>query len=254
VTLELADSFEISSEGCGAGLFDDERHLGAVVATDILGHSNFKMHVRSQIPVSRGLGSSAALALAAAAAAGATDPLLTASAIDGHAENAAASLLGGLVVASMNERDGVIARSLPLDEAWRFVVVIPEQELSTSDARRVLPAEIPFSDAVANLSSMGLLLAGLGDHRAFVQSAMDDTLHQPYRMALLEFAEPLLAVLRESGAAGSCWSGAGSAMIGLVTLESAPGVGEAAKSFLREQSIPGSVLILGADRAGLVKN
>jgi homoserine kinase len=83
---------------------------------------------------------------------------------------------------------------------------------------------------------------------------LDDTLHQPYRMALLEFAEPLLAVLRESGAAGSCWSGAGSAMIGLVTLESAPGVGEAAKSFLREQSIPGSVLILGADRAGLVKN
>lgn len=254
VSLELADSFEISSEGHGGGLFDDERHLGAVVARSVLGHSNFKMHVRSQIPVSRGLGSSAALALAAAAAAGSKDPLLEASLWDGHAENAAASQLGGLVVASMNERDGVTARSLPLDEVWRFVVVIPEQELATSDARRVLPKEIPFADAVANLSAMGLLIAGLGDHRAFVPSSMDDTLHQPYRMALLEFSAPLLAALRESGAAGSCWSGAGSTMIGLATSDSAPRVAEAASDFLRDRSIAGSVLVLDADRTGLVTN
>ena len=254
VSLELADSFEISSEGCGAGLFDDERHLGAVVATDVLGHSNFKIHVRSQIPVSRGLGSSAALALAAAAAAGSTDPLLVACQIDGHAENAAASSLGGLVVARMNARDGVTARSLPLDATWRFVVVIPAQELSTSDARRVLPREIAFADAVANLSAMGLLLAGLGDHRAFVSSAMDDRLHQPYRMELLHFAAPLLDRLRESGAAGSCWSGAGSTMLGLVTLESAPGVVDAANEFLDDRSIEGTVLVLEADRTGLVTN
>lgn len=254
VTLELADSFAISSEGCGAGLFDDERHLGARVAASVLGHSNFSMHVRSQIPVSRGLGSSAALALAAAAAAGAADPLLTACKIDGHAENAAASRFGGLVAAQMNDHDGVIARSLPLDSAWRFVVVIPEQELPTSEARRALPKVIPLADAVANLSAMGLLVAGLGDHQAFVPSAMDDALHQPYRMALLDFAKPLLELLRESGAAGSCWSGAGSTMLGLVTLESAPAVAAAATDFLRRHSIDGTVLVLDADRTGLVTN
>jgi homoserine kinase len=143
------------------------------------------VHVNSEIPLSRGLGSSASLALAAAAAAGADDPLAVASALDGHAENAAASMFGGLVIASFSERDGVIARSLPLDEAWRFVVVVPEQELLTSEARRVLPSKIAFEDAVNNLNALGLLIAGLADHRCFVPSAMDDYLHQPYRMPLL---------------------------------------------------------------------
>jgi len=84
-------------------------------------------------------------------------------------------------VASMDDDGVVIARELPLDEVWQFVVVVPDEELATSDARRALPDLIPFSDAVANLSALGLLIAGLGDHRKFVPSAMDDTLHQPYR-------------------------------------------------------------------------
>ncbi len=251
VSLELADSFSITSEGEGAGLFDDERHLGAVVAADVLGHWNFVMHVNSAIPVSRGLGSSAALAVAAAAAAGAADPLAIATGVDGHAENAAASMLGGLVTASAGGRHGVVARSLALDEAWRFVVVVPDQQLATADARRVLPAQVPFADAVSNLNAMGLLVAGLADHRAFVPSAMDDVLHQPYRMALLPFAGPLLAALREGGASGSCWSGAGSTMLGLATFDAAPAVAAAARAFLDEGGVAGSVHVLEADRVGL---
>lgn len=252
VTLELADSFEISSEGFGAGLYDNEDHLAVQVAASILGHKNFKMHVNSDIPLSRGLGSSASLALAAAAAAGADDPLAVASALDGHAENAAASMFGGLVIASFSERDGVIARSLPLDEAWRFVVVVPEQELLTSEARRVLPSKISFEDAVSNLNALGLLIAGLADHRNFVPSAMDDYLHQPYRMPLLSFAQPLLDRLLEAGAAGSCWSGAGSAMLGLATSSTASDVDAAAQEFLIKNGVPGTVLTLKADLGGLV--
>jgi homoserine kinase len=252
VTLELADEFSITSEGCGAGLFDDEGHLAARVARSVLGHSNFSLRVNSSIPLSRGLGSSAALAVAAAAAAGALDPLAVAADLDGHAENAAASVHGGLIVASMDEDGVVIARELPLDEMWRFVVVVPDEELATSDARRALPDLIPFSDAVANLSALGLLIAGLGDHRKFVPSAMDDRLHQPHRAPLLEFADDLLVTLREAGAAGSCWSGAGSSMLGLVTSESADDVAVGAKEFLHARSIPGEVFTLDADRAGLV--
>ena len=81
---------------------------------------------------------------------------------------------------------------------------------------------------------------------------MDDTLHQPYRAPLLEFADDLLATLREAGAAGSCWSGAGSSMLGLVTSESADDVALGAKEFLHARSIPGEVYTLDADRAGLV--
>ena len=252
VTVEPADTFTITSEGCGAGVFDDERNLGARVVADVLGHSNFSMHVKSEIPLSRGLGSSAALAVAAAVAAGAADPLAVSTSIDGHAENAAASLLGGLVVARADSRDGVVARPLALDYEWRFVVVIPDEELSTVGARRVLPERVPFADAVRNLSAMGLLLAGLADHAAFVDGAMDDYLHQPYRMGLLSFAEPLLATLRESGAAGSCWSGAGSTMLGLATTDKAEGVARAARTFLHDQGVAGIVLVLEADRTGLV--
>jgi homoserine kinase len=252
VTLDLADEFSITSEGCGAGLFDDENHLAARVATSVLGHSKFSLRVNSSIPLSRGLGSSASLAVAAAAAAGALDPLAVAADLDGHAENAAASVHGGLVVASMDEDGVVIARELPLDEVWRFVVVVPDEELATSDARRALPDLVAFSDAVANLSALGLLIAGLGDHRKFVPSAMDDTLHQPFRAPLLEFADDLLATMRDAGAAGSCWSGAGSSMLGLVTSESADDVAVGAKEFLHARSIAGEVYTLDADRAGLV--
>jgi len=252
VTLEAADAFAISSEGFGAGLFDDERNLGARVAADVLGHSNFVMHVKSEIPLSRGLGSSAALAVAAAVAAGAADPLAIGTGIDGHAENAAASLLGGLVVARSNGE--VVARSLPLDDDWRFVVVIPDEELSTDDARDVLPTQVPFDDAIHNLSSMGLLLAGLADHDAWVAGAMDDVLHQPYRMGLLSFAQPLLTTLRDSGASGSCWSGAGSTMLGLATSDRAEDVARAARSFLHDQGVAGVVQVLEADRTGLVTN
>jgi homoserine kinase len=253
VTIEVADAFAITSEGFGAGQFDDERNLGARVAAEVLGHSNFVMHVKSEIPLSRGLGSSAALAVAAAVAAGATDPLAIGTRIDGHAENAAASLLGGLVVARSND-DGVVARSLALDDEWRFVVVIPDDELSTDDARDVLPDLVPFGDAIQNLSSMGLLLAGLADHDAWVAGAMDDVLHQPYRMSLLSFAQPLLTTLRDSGASGSCWSGAGSTMLGLATSERAEDVARAARSFLHDQGVAGVVQVLEADRTGLVTN
>jgi homoserine kinase len=252
VTVDPADGFVISSEGCGAGLFDDENNLGARVVADVLGHSNFSLHVKSEVPLSRGLGSSAALAVAAAVAAGAKDPLTLSTELEGHAENAAASLLGGLVVVGVDSREGVVARPLALDDEWRFVVVVPDEELSTVGARRVLPERVPFADAVRNLSAMGLLLAGLADHDAFVESAMDDFLHQPYRMGLLSFAEPLLATLRESGAAGSCWSGAGSSMLGLATSDKADGVAQAARTFLHDQGVAGIVHVLEADRTGLV--
>jgi homoserine kinase len=252
VSLELADSLRIMSDGCGAGRYDDERHLGVRVAASILGHTNFSMHVTSSIPVSRGLGSSAALAVAAAAAAGGSNPLEVATGVDGHAENAAASVLGGLVVAGLSEQHGVVARQLPLDDTWRFVAVVPDEELSTAEARQILPSAVPFKDAVNNLNAMGLLIAGLANHREFVPSSMDDYLHQPHRSSLLNFAGPLLALLRESGAAASCWSGAGPSMLGLVTDETASGVATAAKEFLHAQSLPGEVFVLDADRVGLV--
>ncbi|MBW4029608.1 MAG: homoserine kinase [Acidobacteria bacterium] len=251
VTVTVADHFSISSEGCGAGQFDDERHLGARVAARVLGHRNFAIHVNSEIPLSRGLGSSAALALAAAAAAGSSSSLTIACEVDGHAENAAASMYGGLVVAGVDDRGEVVARPLELDEGWRFVAVVPDEELSTVAARRVLPAQVPFTDAVRNVGAVAFLIAGLARRELFLAASMDDWLHQPYRMPLLPFASTLLGRLRAAGAAGSCWSGAGSTMLALCDGASSSSVATAARDFLVEHSIPGVVWELDADRRGL---
>lgn len=251
VEVHEADSFSITTSGEGAGRFDDPSHLAARLIRDLWGHDRFALHVHSEIPLSRGLGSSAALAVAAAAAARAPSPLAVGTAVDGHAENAAASVEGGLVVAGL-DGDDIVVRQLPLDDEWRFVVVIPDRELATADARAVLPAAVPFGDAVHNLNALGLLIAGLADHRQFHASAMQDFLHQPYRNALLAFAPPLLALLREAGALGSCWSGAGSTMLGLTTASTADTVARAARSFLDERGEPGTVHVLDADRRGVV--
>ena len=251
VSVTPAEDFTISSSGYGAGLFDDERHLGAQVAAQVLGHRHFAIHVNSEIPLSRGLGSSAALALAAAAAAGSSSALSIACAVDGHAENAAASMYGGLVVATQDGRGEVVTRALDLDPDWRFVVVVPDEELSTAAARRVLPVQVSFADAVANVGAVAMLIAGLARREQFVAASMEDRLHQPYRSVLLPFAAPLLGRLRDAGAAGSCWSGAGSTMLALCDEGTSGVVASAAREFLAESSLPGVVWELDADRRGL---
>ena len=252
VTVSPAPSFRISSSGFGAGLFDNRDHMAAQIVTEVLGHDAYELHVHSDIPLSRGLGSSASLALAAAAAAGSTDPLAIAARVDGHVENAAASLLGGLVIGGHSPVEGWVARTLPLDDTWRFVVVIPEQEIATADARRVLPTQVPFADAVHNLNALGLLIAGLADATAWSDIAMNDYLHQPYRMPLLSFAAPLLATMKAAGAAGTCWSGAGSTMLALVTAETEASVVAAATTFITDANVAATVRVLEADRVGLV--
>ncbi len=246
-----ATRLAVSTTGEGAGLFDGPDHLAVRVVRQVRGHDRFAVRVDSQIPLSRGLGSSAALALAAAAAAGSDDPLAVAVAIDGHAENAAASARGGLVAARTSPA-GVEVVDLALDPQWRFVVVIPEALLATSDARAALPRRVERADAVANLSGLAFVLAGLADHRRFVPGAMADHLHQPFRAALFPQAEPIMVALRSAGAVDACWSGAGTTMLGLATQDRAAAVAAATARALAREEIAARVEVLDPDRGGLV--
>ena len=200
VDIEPADSLRVVTEGEGAGLFDDASHLAVRVAAEVLGHERFAVTVRSQIPVARGLGSSAALAAAAAAAAGAADPFAVAAAYDGHPENAAASAFGGLVAAT-SVGGAPVHAALPLAESLGVVAIVPDRNLATPEARGVLPERLSREDAVFNLGRMGLLVAGLADPAALVPAATEDRIHQPARTALFPEAPALLAALVEAGAA-----------------------------------------------------
>ena len=217
----------------------------------MLGHDNVHITIHSEIPVGRGLGSSAALAVAAAAAAGSPDPLEVGTLVDGHPENAAASVLGGLVAASMVDGHGV-GYPLTLDETLRFVVLVPDRELKTKDARAALPAMIPHVDAAANLSRMGLLVAGLADADMLRPAATADRLHQPYRAALFPEADELMLGLIRAGALASCWSGAGPTILGICDEDCAPELRDAGEALLAELGLPGVALDLAPDRTGLL--
>jgi homoserine kinase len=240
----------VISEGEGSDLPTGVAHLAAQVATEVLGHDRIELHVRSDIPVARGLGSSAALAVAAAAAAGAEEPFRHAVGVDGHPENAAASALGGLVAAAVVDGHP-IARRLSLDPSLRFVVVVPDLRLATSSARQVLAQSVPLEDAVFNLSRLGLLVAGLADHRQLVAGAGDDRLHQGPRSALFPEAPAIMAGLRQAGALTSCWSGAGPSLLGVCAEAEAGAVALAARELMSQLAVPGTVLELAPDLGGL---
>jgi homoserine kinase len=251
VEVEPAASLEVHTQGEGAGLFDDASHLAARVATEVLGHDRCAVTVRSQIPLARGLGSSAALAAAAAAAAGADDPFAVAAAYDGHPENAAASAFGGLVAATVVE--GIpVSVPLPFSHDLSFVVVVPDRDLATPEARGVLPDSLSRGDAVFNLGRMGLLLAGLADPDTLVPAATGDRIHQPARSALFPESVGLLAALVEAGALAACWSGAGPALLGIASASSAESVRAGAQAAMTRSGVAGRVLALQADRRGLV--
>jgi homoserine kinase len=252
VSVNEAEQFSLTSSGEGAELATDASHLAARVATALVGHDRLAISVHSEIPLGRGLGSSAALVAATAAACGATDPFAVAAASDGHAENAAASVLGGLVAATFV--DGVaVARRLPLDEGLVFVVIVPDRELATKTARGLLPETVPFVDAVTNLGRMGLLVAGLADRSGLTPAAAEDRLHQGARTPLFPESVPLLDALRDAGAVIACWSGAGPSLLGICTShQSAQYVAEAAEAALDKEGVAGRVLSLPADTTGLV--
>jgi homoserine kinase len=251
VEVEPAASLCVYTEGEGAGLCDDASHLAVRVATRIIGHDRIAVTVRSQIPVSRGLGSSAALAAAAAAAAGSDEPFALAAALDGHPENAAASAFGGLVAATIVDGQPSAAQ-LPLSDELCFVVIVPDRPLVTADAREVLPETVLRTDALFNLGRMGLLLAGMADPSLLTAAATGDRLHQDARAVLFPQAPALLEALVHRGALASCWSGAGPSVLGITTESSAEKVRGGAQEALEESGLAGRVLLLRSDRRGLV--
>jgi homoserine kinase len=175
----------------------------------------------NHIPLSRGLGSSAAAAVAGVVAADAllggvldeATKLRLATAVEGHPDNAAAALLGGFVVAA-GDGDGITALRFDPPRDLRAVLFIPELRLSTSEMRKALPKTIPVEDAVANLGAVAVGVAGLAAGRMDLLRCLTvDRIHEPYRASVYPQLPRLVQAARDAGALGACLSGAGSTII-----------------------------------------
>lgn len=187
--------------------------------------------VRSSIPMSGGLGSSAAAVVAGLVAADHlfeldADVLALASAIEGHPDNVAAALRGGFVVCA----DGDAIR-FDAPAGLEAIAVAPGEPVPTEAARAALPAAVPMADAVFNTAHAALLMLGLakGD-LDLISRGLDDRLHQPHRAHLFPRSMDLVARARELGALGATISGAGPTVLVWTHFEQTAGVYEALRA------------------------
>jgi homoserine kinase len=184
----------------------------------------FQLRCRNAIPLERGLGSSAAATVAGlllankllGARLGSAQLLEVAVDIEGHPDNVAACLLGGLVLAYLS-RNGWRAEPLQPNPSLRPVLLVPEEErVLTADARRVLPLEVPLSDAAHNVGRAALAVVALTDRPELLVEALEDRLHQARRLLLAPASRALFQDLRDAGLA-VCVAGAGPSLLAFET-------------------------------------
>jgi homoserine kinase len=219
----------------------------------------FALRVENRIPIGRGLGSSAAAVLAGVAAAdflcrldlSEAELLAAATEVEGHPDNVAAALLGGLV-ASVSAGT-VLSSRIEFAARWSIVVAIPDFALSTREARAALPAEVPHRDAVFNVQRAAFLIAQLArGRREGVREAMRDRLHQPYRSRLVPGLAEILALDGVPGLVGIALSGAGPSVLAFADGE-AEAIGARLRATFAAHGVSAEVRILEPDNAGLVR-
>ncbi|OGL16272.1 MAG: homoserine kinase [Candidatus Rokubacteria bacterium RIFCSPLOWO2_12_FULL_71_22] len=217
------------------------------------------LHCVNRVPTARGLGSSAAAWVGGLVAGNALlgaplsrEALLgLAARAEGHPDNVAAALYGGLTV-SCADADTVTAVALPVPATLGWVVLIPAVTSATAEARAVLPPSVPLADAVFNVQRVALLLASLQARRLdALGRALDDRLHQPYRLRLFPWMPDVVAAARAAGALGCVLSGAGPTLLAVV-LGDSRGVGGAMEAALRRAGIEGVARALAVDAEGTV--
>ncbi len=232
IALELYNEFyfyephEIPPEGSQRLSGDSLTHRALAHFSGYLKEKTPEVHMalKSNVPPSRGLGSSATLTVAGIIAANlifkANLPeaklIELAAQLEGHPDNAAPALCGGLVISLLTPQ-GLVYKKIMPQKPLKAVVAVPDFELATSLARKVLPATIRHTDAVNNTGRFGFLMTSLltGDYR-FLSIAMEDFLHQPYRMPLVPGLKEVIQEALKKGALGSCLSGAGPSILAFV--------------------------------------
>lgn len=211
VSVESSDRLEVTSP-------DPDGFVASVAAQ--LAQEPMRISVESDIPSGKGLGSSAAITAALGAAIGrlsGTEPVHAelfelVAGIEGHPDNAAAAVYGGLVAT-----DGDRAHLLDLDPDLRVLVAVPDVTLPTNEARTALPATVDYAVAARTASRAIRLVEGLREaNEELLRSIGRDELHEPYRTELRPIIGELLNAATHSGALFSAISGAGPSVLAIV--------------------------------------
>lgn len=233
--LEVEESGEFSFDPGGMEVPTDRGNLIVRAFESLRPADGIAFRLRSEIPLARGLGSSAAAIVAGLYAAdhlyelalSKEEMLARATAIEGHPDNVAAAIYGGFVVCRGGGEAPVAARFDP-PEGLEGIVVIPPEEVSTERAREAIPAEVPLADAVANVSAAAMLVLGLRDADLdLLARGLDDRLHQPRRRGLYLRSMEIVDSARELGALGATISGAGPTVLVWTTWQDAGNVAAA---------------------------
>ena len=216
----------------------------------------FDIHIAGEVPMARGLGSSVTARLGCVAGLNAlsgspldrTALLAIVSALEGHPDNAAPAVLGGFTAAGFVGKE-VRCLRVPVRRDVRFVTLVPPFEVSTPEARKLVPQAFSKSDTVHALNRSALIATAfaLGDYAA-LRGLFDDRVHQPYRAKLIPQLDPVIAAGVKAGAVGGWLSGSGSTIMCLA----APGADTAAIAQAMLKKLPGSAVhVLRPDNDGV---
>ena len=263
ISLERSPRPVVEVHGMGADLIphgpEHPAYRAARFVAEMVDESDAHFHLvqENDIPPARGLGGSAAALVGGAVAANdllgrpmaPPDLLNLVCDLDGHPDNAAPALLGGLVIGNLTP-DGI--RSVRLEpKDLGVAVAVPDFAVSTTAARRALPDHVPHRDAVFNVGRSGLLLGALatGEYD-LLRVAMQDRLHQPYRSHLVPGLEDVIDAALANGAYGACLSGSGPTVLAFTPTERAGKIAAAMQAAFEDRSIPTNAWALDIDLAG----
>ncbi len=222
--------------------------------------SELKINIHSNIPVARGLGSSASVIVGALIAANellgkpADEVALLSIAceIEGHPDNITPAIVGGLVLSSQEDDGSVIYRKLNWPTEWAISVCVPDFELSTDIARSVLPKEVPMKDAIFNAQRLGMFIQAVNTKDAeLMKLALKDRLHQPYRMKLVPGLDKIMDNLRHIDSVLGCvLSGAGSSILVISEKNDLDKIRGIVKDTWTDQNIKSDIKTLNIEQTG----
>jgi homoserine kinase len=261
--LDRSPSPEIEIRGTGAGLIprgpEHPAYRAARFVAELVGESDvhFRLVQENDIPPTRGLGGSAAALVGGAVAANELfggqiappDLLNIVCELDGHPDNAAPALLGGLVIGTLTPVGVSAVRLEPKD--LKVVVAVPDFAVSTTAARRALPESVSHRDAAFNVGRSGLLLGALatGEYD-LLRVAMQDRLHQPYRAHLIPGLEDVIEAALAHGAYGACLSGSGPTVLAFAPEQRAKTIASAMRTTFEARGVLAKSWALDVDLAG----